>query len=131
MTQERLDAIKARCEAATRGPWTLTGSKHQLVDSDDKAPMYKSIVCEVWHDTPNNAAFIVHARQDIPDLLQEVERLQAANNRLLERLEQLQMENSPRSWKGEEHKCLTCGNHRKGIWCAVCHYVPIGRKELT
>jgi len=52
MTEERLAEIKMRTEAATPGPW--------LVDASDSA----------------DALFMAHARQDIPDLLAEVERQQ-------------------------------------------------------
>lgn len=54
MTPERLAEIKARAEAATSGPWD-DGCSHAV-----------------------NGEFIAHARQDIPDLVAEVERLRAA-----------------------------------------------------
>lgn len=72
MTPERLAEIKARADAATKGPW-------KVAEQD----------LECWIAGPTvvqnqegafarpNAAFIAHAREDIPDLLAEVERLKS------------------------------------------------------
>lgn len=101
MEQQRLDAIRARCEAATPRPWTADLSEGDcgvysedcprgLEDCDDACPQ-----CDRWEilkgglvDGPdyvecgeysyfsdNDAEFIAHARTDIPDLLADVERL--------------------------------------------------------
>lgn len=71
-----LDAIRARCEAASPGPWRATNG------------LLASIVAEVgcgWFVETDiggssrlaayDAAFIAHARTDVPALLAEVERL--------------------------------------------------------
>jgi hypothetical protein len=88
MTNDELQAIWARCEAATPGPW----------DSDQCG----AIVCKpqgprgggdylVGHanggtkgqlDKVANAAFIAAARADVPALFAEVERLRAAIDRI-------------------------------------------------
>jgi hypothetical protein len=104
MTKEELAAIKERAENATPGPWRWTDarSKHtldyppgtqdvvwdgttegrfsfsELVDPDGNY-----LLAGAWcnDDTADvsvayeDAAFIQHARQDIPALLAEVERL--------------------------------------------------------
>jgi hypothetical protein len=71
---DRIDEIRARCGAATPGPWGLTGSRKQLVDSrPDQQCGAESIVCDVWSNIAGNADFIAHAREDIPYLLSEVE----------------------------------------------------------
>lgn len=67
-----LDAIKARCKAATPPPWT-----NLLYDSDD----------DLWEVAPvaygqdygvfgkADADFVAHARKDVPMLVAEIERL--------------------------------------------------------
>lgn len=55
MTPERLDEIEERAEAANSAPWSLEYS---------------------------DFLFIAHARQDVPDLVAEVRRLQAENEEL-------------------------------------------------
>lgn len=80
MTEERLAAIKARAEAATPGPWhhvlaAIVGTT-PCPDDDNT-----TCICNTdWGNSTNiqpNAAFIAHAREDVPALLEEVERLRA------------------------------------------------------
>lgn len=77
-----LDAIKARAEAATKGPWKFTpkilGIKNTTVMAGGEQVGYFS----VGQAQPHDAEFISHARQDIPALLAEVERLQAIVERV-------------------------------------------------
>ncbi len=72
----RLAAIKARCEAATPGPW-----KDEYAELEGFASILRHDgtdwhqVCDAdQHDRP----FIAHARSDVPWLLAEIERLEAA-----------------------------------------------------
>lgn len=90
MTPEHLAEIKARVEAATPGMWKVNidirdahvtmGVENSYIDAPKKRLAY------VWDtDTREgkaNAAFIAHARQDVPALVAEVERLQDENNQL-------------------------------------------------
>lgn len=76
-----LDEIRARCEAATPGPWKVVGKGNSvpslavIVDAlDEKAQVN---VCSNISIKNGNAAFISHACEDIPALLDEVERLTA------------------------------------------------------
>jgi hypothetical protein len=81
-----LDAIRARAEAATEGPWHRVGKSIQadVPLSDDGPSTTKwntTVVCSVgaWgsgRPTGEDAEFIAHARTDVPALLAEVERLQ-------------------------------------------------------
>jgi DNA repair photolyase len=102
MTKEQLDAIRARCEAATPGPWSKTnswgwcnaeGCDEICLQSDmiDEKICVKS--CEHWrcgepawipeiltisvgeYDgmNDNDVEFCAHARQDIPALLAALE----------------------------------------------------------
>jgi len=76
-----LDAIEARVNAATPGPWWV----EQVGDFGDKSAV---IECVRWRgylntlhlgeDTPT-AEFIAHAREDVPALVAEVRRLTEEN----------------------------------------------------
>lgn len=81
MNDEQLTAIRARCEAATPGPWReneFTGSEdiHQVVPSNPSVLFEHGAICDI---IPSKAdtRFIAHAREDVPALLDEVERLNA------------------------------------------------------
>jgi hypothetical protein len=71
MTAPDLDAIRARAEAATPGPWERSGS---LVQAGRRAR--RARVGQTWGLAwKQDAEFIAHAREDVPALLDEVERL--------------------------------------------------------
>ena len=70
MKREELDAIRKRAEAATPGPWKY----FECADA---------IVCDDYTITEElslgyDGIFIANARQDVPVLLAEVERCEAA-----------------------------------------------------
>lgn len=73
MTDEQLAAIRARANAATPGPWT----SYEKNPTDE---YYASCF-------PADEEFIGHSREDIPALLDEVERLRTENERLRAELE--------------------------------------------
>lgn len=62
MSDIDIDAIRARAEAATPGPW-----------ADHDGPLLEDVVAYIYSDA--DEAFIAHAREDVPALLAEVERL--------------------------------------------------------
>ena len=66
---DRIAEIKARCEAATPGPW-YKGNDTLVMKTESHA-----VVCDTR--ARSDAAFIAHARDDIPDLLAELERVTA------------------------------------------------------
>ena len=86
-----LEPIKARDAAATPGPWLLAGTHakphhtvhasgvtgyqvHSMQRVADEAPdVYKHMKATYFRD----AAFIAHARRDVPALVAEVETLRA------------------------------------------------------
>jgi hypothetical protein len=81
MTHEELAAIKARAEAASDGPWEAIPDPAYGDDG------YLLAVGPVWalgggtldlNVGDDDAAFICAAREDIPRLVTEVERLQCA-----------------------------------------------------
>ena len=84
LTENDIQEIRSRCEAATPGPWRsyIEGRDHTsgsdfIMTSivDDRG---ESI--ELTGATIADHDFIAHARQDIPKLLEEIERLKAERN---------------------------------------------------
>jgi len=79
-----LDAIEARCAAATRGPWVWhreSDAPHDL-NAGDASVLYPYVGYGFDHAeldiTPEDAAFIEHARGDVPALVARVRELEAA-----------------------------------------------------
>lgn len=80
MTSEELAKIHERCEKATEGPWGVlyhSFGEEYFVTS----PEHEHTIAELY-DKPGdvdvdrrNAAFIANARQDIPKLIAEIDRL--------------------------------------------------------
>ena len=74
MAKIDLEEIRRRCQAATEGPWTpyiegrdhVSGSSFIMTSSDD---------IELSGATVADYDFIAHARQDLPALVDELERL--------------------------------------------------------
>lgn len=74
---DRINDIRERCEAATPGPWTVENTKLsraviggtvELLNWAGDKPFYSK----------DDFAFIAHAREDIPFLLAELDRLTEA-----------------------------------------------------
>ena len=79
MTPERLQEIKARCEAATEGPWGLFKEAGADIIGNTEIIILE-ICCGIrTHATLRefNTDFIAHARQDLPDCLDEIERMKS------------------------------------------------------
>lgn len=75
---DRLSEIRARCEAATPGPWEAKTNRHPQCNGEPWGWISGATGRITWSGNlgKTNAAFIAHAREDIPYLLAEVERLQ-------------------------------------------------------
>ena len=81
---DRIEKIRQRAEAATQGPWRAYGNTveqentgcHQVVGTELTGVGYMAY--ERLTTKNEDATFIAHAREDIPYLLAEVERLRAA-----------------------------------------------------
>jgi len=72
---EELQAIKTRCDAATPGPWiSFVESRQKFSGSDFIRTGDEDIY--LTGATVEDQDFIAHARQDIPRLIAEIERLQ-------------------------------------------------------
>jgi hypothetical protein len=88
LTQKQIDEIRARCEAATEGPWWWPfGSEALLVEKcgyycDEKiGHVDHEVVIGRYGGQPHyvklkDARFIAHARTDIPALLDALEEAQ-------------------------------------------------------
>ena len=92
----RIEEIKARCEAATPGPWE---ADYNTPFSNDFVGIYEEtegyIIKAEDEDEgdstrPNDAAFIANAREDIPYLLAEVKQLKAGLNMAINHQKTLQ-----------------------------------------
>jgi hypothetical protein len=86
MTPDELAAIRTRAATATRGPWTHEWMKSTISSSEGLIAMvvtflrYPASVATAQDN--DHAAFIAHARTDVPALLDEVDRLQNFIERL-------------------------------------------------
>jgi len=90
VNKEQLNAIRARCEAATPGPWGLVrGTDNLIIANADTEYVPADVICSIFRGlTPCsihpftdklsvNAEFIANARQDIPALLDYIAELEA------------------------------------------------------
>lgn len=74
MNAEKLNEIKERAEKATSGPWRMAfGANYELAVRELDGGKF---IADIDYESTNDAAFIAHAREDIPALVSEVERLQ-------------------------------------------------------
>ena len=81
MTPAQLEEIRARCDAATPGPWISCE-----VESVSGRRLYvragSLLIGETWYaddrEQVRNNEFVANARADVPALLAEVERLRSA-----------------------------------------------------
>jgi hypothetical protein len=83
VTPDQLAAIRERCEAALEGPWMVDADNPQIVMAPDNPPstfdgfLIARIISPDAAQVDADADFIAHARDDVPALLAEVERLRA------------------------------------------------------
>ncbi|MBR0831797.1 hypothetical protein JQ612_01230 [Bradyrhizobium manausense] len=78
LTTDEIETIRARCEQATAGPWRSFIEKRDKISGPDfiqtgGEDIYLTGATIADHD------FIAHARQDIPRLIAEIERLRAVD----------------------------------------------------
>lgn len=74
LTQAELSAIKERAEKAADGPWRIG---RQSPNGANNVGTMGGLMTAQTANT-DNAEFIAHAREDIPKLVAEVERLREA-----------------------------------------------------
>jgi len=85
MTRLDLEAIRARCDAATKGPWRVDGNTYDEDCNEHLAPyglegpnermIWSSGGGEYSHPDMATAQFIAHTRADIPALLAYIDEL--------------------------------------------------------
>ena len=103
LTSEELQAIRVRAEKASEGPWDVDVPIDYCTDCKNKYEIVQSalflspIVAEL--NDVDDAEFIAHAREDIPKLLAEIERLKSKYDHL-----KIYIENS-------EATCEICGDY--------------------
>jgi len=76
LTQEQIEEIRKRAEAATPGPWFREYGDVKTNGVTDRKYDEAETIAEMYHDD-DDAEFIAKARQDIPALLAHIERLDA------------------------------------------------------
>lgn len=88
LTPARLEVIRARADAATPGPWHSEAAKDAFVDQvwAGKGTDALRALARVSGPNPNDASFIAHAREDIPALLAQIDRLRTQVRFLLEQV---------------------------------------------
>lgn len=76
---DRIAEIKARCAAATKGPWYVVDvGMELLITTDDTEEIRIAKVFPInGEDSLTNAIFLKNVREDIPFLLGEIDRLNA------------------------------------------------------
>lgn len=88
MTKLNLDAIQARADAATEGPWARSGHDIGHVVYDSEGPcelagpvMLGHVIGEAGYE---DAEFIAAARQDVPALIARIRELEAEVHELMD-----------------------------------------------
>lgn len=75
MNDQELAEIRGRVERATPGPWFWPYANTLAEDNGDPEGFGRLVVGLATSITDADAKFIAHARQDLPALLEEIERL--------------------------------------------------------
>jgi hypothetical protein len=79
MTNEELDAIERRANAATPGPWFPPVTRERGPGCDDRACVVDHEGCAVWPwHRREDMEFAYAARTDVPALIARVRELEAA-----------------------------------------------------
>ena len=117
MTRPDLDAIRARCDAATPGPWRVDGSTYDEDCNEHLAPyglegpnerlIWSSGGGEYAHPDMGTAQFIAAARTDIPALLAYIDELQEERNDWREAQEATQVKSD--FWRSQFRATYTTG----------------------
>jgi hypothetical protein len=132
LSAERVAEIAARAEAATPGPWKQIKTTVGWYDRGGYCGIADVVT---WEGPQHDAAFIAHAREDVPALLAELERVTDA---LGEIANQRPDGTASRAVQAARAALAAAGpppthNHRWDLWpdepnkyCPVCHPPPAG-----
>ena len=74
-TRRYLAEVKARCEKAQAGPWSVVSESDGLWVVSPELPREEPLVAEITTERKEDAEFIASSRKDIPRLLALIERL--------------------------------------------------------
>jgi hypothetical protein len=103
LSDERLREIRERAEKAGFSPWSFepghVGTTSECLYIGNRS--YNTAMVPGYADHPGNianASFIAHARQDIPDLLAEIDRLKAELNGAYERAAKVADDDAEDDW---------------------------------
>ena len=77
MTQPELQKIRDRCNRATSGPWKSHAEGRDFTGGGSCITTGTDRDIEPIGATADDLDFMAHAQQDIPRLIDEIERLQA------------------------------------------------------
>jgi hypothetical protein len=83
LTQEEIEAIRKRAEAATPGPWVVGAVPDVVFVETNQSELILEKESDKTQDY-NTAEFIAHAREDVPKLVAEIERLRKLAHEILE-----------------------------------------------
>jgi hypothetical protein len=126
-------AMRARCEAATPGPWNYIKAYGEYVRDNDGRNISLNYRTE-------DANFVTHARSDLPDLLNAYEALEAENARLREEAQWIPVmpETMPKKYGKYEaydsgtKEVLICSYSSKyGVFLAKNHIITHWRPLTT
>lgn len=102
MTTDQFNAIKARYEAASEGPWKICKEDGvDIIGNDSEIILElsgKTLGCTV---RPYNFKFIAHARTDLPACLEEIERLKKALQKIIDESGKVDIAN----WPAQQQIC--------------------------
>jgi hypothetical protein len=107
ISDEELAAIKERTEQATPGPWT--NHEEEVVGQEVVDPAGRTLVDVRGDHEEADAEFIAHAREDVPALLAEIERLRALLHEVADYEDDLTTGPWPRVWAELEGRTLEQG----------------------
>jgi len=88
MNKTQFEEIRQRCDAATPGGWSYDGMHNEihcaapnedyfLIISELRTHPGEKLLDEFGHQYNANFEFIAHARQDVPALLDHIDKLEA------------------------------------------------------
>lgn len=114
LTDEQLQEIEARCNAATPGPWAWAAGRSTVLGEDgiiaaDGEEIFVNCGRGAGDPIDEDRQFLVAAREDIPALLAEIKALKAERDEAVSDKQRM-------DWM-EQQKYMCCGiNFHDGQW---------------
>jgi len=99
MTDDELNRIEARANAASKGPWNIKTNRHRETTGEAwgwiAGPREHWTWSNKYNHSKADADFIAHSREDIPALIAEVRQLKAERDVLVRALVASEYEECP------------------------------------